>query len=158
MSIISDLQSRNRLNISSNQRNDNASNSNQHINSKNRNIAMLLSDEKIEEAIEAKIAFLRTNARRTLIAKKNRLRVVASQAPKTIIVESSFVSTKNANTLSIINLINIQSANNNIDKSLTDSNTNNKKVKIKIVSFKVKKLKPKKIKFYFGKFEKKHIY
>ena len=118
----------------------------------------MLNDKKTEKVIETKITFLQINVRKTLIAKKNRFRVVALQMFETIIVELFFVLTKNVNASLVTNLIDIQSTSNNIDKSSTNNNANNKKIKIKIVSLKIKKLKFKKIKFYFGKSEKKHIY
>ena len=118
----------------------------------------MLNDEKIKKIIETKIAFLRTNVCKTLIAKKNRFCVVVLQIFETIIVKLFFVLTKNVNVLLITTLIDIQLTNNNINKFSTNNNANNKKIKIKIVLFKIKKLKFEKIKFYFDKFEKKHIY
>ena len=158
MSIIPNSQNKNRMNILFNQRNDNANNDNQYIDSKNRNIVTLLNNEKIEKVIETKIAFLRTNVRKILIAKKNRFCVVVSRMFETIIVELFFVLTKNVNTLSIAKLIDIQSTNDNVNKFSTNNDVNNKNMKIEIVSLKAKKLKLEKIKSYFDKFKKKHTY
>ena len=118
----------------------------------------MLNNKKIEKIIEAKIAFLQTNARKILITKKNRFCNVALRMFETIIAELFFVSTKNVSVLLIANLIDVQSTNNNIDKFLTNNDANNKKMKIKIVLFKIKELKFEKMKFYFGKFEKEYIY
>ena len=114
----------------------------------------MLNNEKINKIIQAKIAFLQTNVRKNLIAKKNWFRFVASRTFKTIIIELFFVLTKNVNALLTTNLIDVYLTNNNVNKTLINNNTNNKKIKIEIVSLKVKKLKFEKMKFYFNKLKK----
>ena len=77
---------------------------------------------------------------------------------KTIIIESFFVLAKSVNASLTTNSIDIYSINNNANKASINNDTNNKKIKIEIVLFKVKKLKFKKMRFYFNKLEKKHIH
>ena len=117
----------------------------------------MLNNEKTNKIIQIKIIFLQANVYKNLIAKKNWFRFIVSRTFKTIIIKSFFVLTKNVNALLIANSIDVYLTNNNINKTLINNNTNNKKVKIEIVSFKVKKLKFKKMKFYFNKL-KKNIY
>ena len=111
----------------------------------------MLNNEKINEIIQTKIAFLQTNVRKNLIAKKNWFCFVVSRTFETIIIELFFVLAKSVNTSLTTNLINIYLTNNNVNKMLINNNTNNKKMKIEIVSLKIKKLKFKKIRFYFNK-------
>ena len=94
----------------------------------------------------------------TLIQKKNRLRAIAAKVFKTIIAKPFFVSQKSVNAFTIINFVDTQSNFNFVNKLSTKKNSNKKKVKIEIISFKAKELKFEKMKFYKSKFENKHIY
>ena len=158
MSTIPDSQSRSRLNTPSSQRGDGASNGSQHTGPENRDTATLLGDEETEEVIEAEIALLRANARRTLIAERDRLRAAASRAPGAIIAGPSSVPAGGASAPPAAGLAGAQPASGGADEPPADSGAGDGEVETEIVSPKAKELKPEKMRSYSGKTEGEHTH